>query len=111
MKQERGIASKGPSFNFVTGYVFTSPVGSFKPNAWGLYDMIGNVWQLCEDGYGPYPQVPTVDPTGTPNASSHVQRGGSWSDGPAGCRCANRYGSGFATYHCGFRVCLSVDGI
>ncbi len=64
------------------GYVYTSPVGVFKPNAWGVYDMHGNVEQWCADGYdGAYYAVsPHDDPTGPakPPYDLRVLRGGSW---------------------------------
>jgi formylglycine-generating enzyme required for sulfatase activity len=62
------------------GYAFTAPVGKFKPNAFGLYDMHGNAWQWCEDRYGGdyYATSPTDDPTGPNFGDSRVIRGGSW---------------------------------
>lgn len=57
----------------------THSVGQFSPNRWGLYDVMGNAWQLIQDYYGPYPAFPVVDPTGPSSSSSGniVWRGGS----------------------------------
>ena len=74
------------------GYVFTAPVGKFKPNAFGLYDMHGNAWQCCSDWYDAdyYAASPTDDPTGPASGNFRVLRGGSWFDGPSSTRSARR---------------------
>ena len=69
----------------------TTPVGSFPANAWGLYDMHGNVWQWCQDWYGDYPQKDVVDPQGPEKGEVRVLRGGSWISDPQYCRSAFRY--------------------
>jgi sulfatase modifying factor 1 len=65
-------------FTWDDGFVFTSPVKSFRANAFGVYDMTGNVWQWVEDFYGPYDEGPSADPRGVPDGSRRVLRGGSW---------------------------------
>ena len=69
----------------------TSPVGSYPPNAWGLYDMAGNLYQWCSDWFGPYDLNQTTDPTGAKKGDQRVIRGGSWFDLAQYCRSANRY--------------------
>jgi formylglycine-generating enzyme required for sulfatase activity len=73
----------------------THPVGEKKPNAFGLHDMHGNVWEWCWDSLDAhyYEQLPTDDPRGPERASARVSRGGGWFCGPRLARSADRYGS------------------
>ena len=89
----------------------TVPVGSFKPNAWGLYDMPGNVWEWCEDvWHDSYQGAPTDGSAWTRGVDQgrRVLRGGSWLDYPRFCRSAfrGRYTPVNAHFLNGFRVCL-----
>jgi formylglycine-generating enzyme len=68
----------------------TLPVGSLPPNKYGLCDMHGNVFEWCNDFYGPYPATPQTNPKGPAKGSSHVLRGGSWRDNALRCRSAFR---------------------
>jgi len=77
-------------FPFNVGYSATSPVGVFKPNPWGLYDMLGNVWEWTSDVYGEYPTGSATDYVGAVAGSYRVLRGGSWGYAPAYCRCTFR---------------------
>ena len=82
------------------------PVGSFPPNAWGLYDMHGNVWEWCSDWYDDNPTGAQTNPTGPSSGSRRVGRGGGWLFDAQRCRSAYRYGfiPAFSYYHIGFRL-------
>ena len=71
----------------------THPVGQHPPNAWGFHDMVGNVFEWCQDWYrSSLPGKGTVvDPTGPQNGDYRVVRGGSWCDGPEVLQLSYRY--------------------
>ena len=85
-------------------------VGSYRPNAFGLYDMHGNVLEWCSDWFDKdyYAASPLENPEGPPRGSDRVFRGGSWGCSPVNCRSALR-GRSHPSNRCsylGFRVCL-----
>jgi formylglycine-generating enzyme required for sulfatase activity len=69
----------------------TTKAGSYAPNAWGLYDMHGNVFEWCLDWYGAYPSGAATDPAGADAGASRVLRGGAWSSDAKSCRSAYRH--------------------
>jgi len=69
----------------------TNPVAQKRPNAWGLFDMHGNVFEWCQDWYGGYPTKSVTDPTGPEDHSKRVRRGGCWRYSSKSCRSAYRY--------------------
>lgn len=87
-------------------------VGLKKPNAWGLKDMCGNVWELCQDWFGDYDSNPTRDPQGTDPGRRRlrVNRGGSFDSIAQKCSCSFRYGNvpGFSRGNLGFRFGFEV---
>jgi formylglycine-generating enzyme required for sulfatase activity len=94
------------------GHAFTAPVGSYKPNPFGLYDMLGNVWEWVEDCYHPsYEEAPADGGAwAEQRCSQHVLRGGSWAGYPDAVRSALRlwFGPDVRLNVMGFRVARSL---
>ena len=96
----------------------THPVGKKQPNAWGLYDIHGNVWEWVQDWYGKFSATTAeitvatsvLDPGGPSSESDRVLRGGAWGIGARSCRSANRNSGhpGFADRYLGFRLLRQV---
>ena len=98
-----GDAEEGPFLDS------TTPVGKYAPNAWGLYDMHGNVDEWCHDWFDDYKAGAVTDPVGPTSGSYRVHRGGSWNYYARNCRSAYRlrHVPGFRFNFLGFRLCLS----
>ncbi len=101
-----GTDTKGPNLEK------TSPVGTYPANAWGLYDMHGNVWEWCSDWYGEYPSGSVTDPSGPARGWQRVYRGGDWRVDAVNCRSADRgCDPSIRSRFIGFRVVMSSSGI
>jgi formylglycine-generating enzyme required for sulfatase activity len=91
----------------------THAVGQLRPNGWGLYDMLGNVWEWCQDWYGDYPATAVANPQGATQGIFRVYRGCGWLRGESSlyCQPVTRHGArpNFAHPSLGFRVVMTVS--
>ena len=98
------ISSSNANYNRNIGS--TLDVGQYSPNAWGFFDMHGNVWEWIADRYGSYDSNAVTDPTGPASGSNRVFRGGSWGNPGTNLRSANRSSPNpsYRDINIGFRV-------
>ncbi len=96
---------------FDDGELVTTQVGSYRPNAWGLYDMHGNAWEWTRSAYVAYPYRTDDGRNDLDAASLKVVRGGSWYDRPKRCRSAFRlsYPAWRKVYNVGFRIVIEAE--
>ena len=94
-----------PAFNF------SNNVGAYQPNAWGLYDMLGNISEHCRDWYADFSADAMEDPTGPATGTKRLSRGGAWTYPPGYARAACRQGraAGEANVTFGFRLALYLN--
>lgn len=95
------------------GHAFPAPVGSYRANAFGLHDMLGNVWEFCSTRYGKFPRELTTNPGDLTPDRGFAVRGGGWSNTPHDARCATRNADPphFCHSNLGFRVAIKLDVI
>ena len=100
-----------PAFKWSDNYIYSSPVATFRPNAFGLYDMIGNVLQWCGDWFGDYPNEAVKDPSGPVKGQQRILRGGAFVYGPDRSRSAfrGRNWPDFQNFYVGFRVLIESE--
>jgi len=100
-------------FNWRDGYIYTSPVGQFRQNSFGLFDMHGNVYEWCSDWYDAkyYTNSLSIDPKGPSMGTHRVNRGGSWASYPGSLRSAVRStgAPNVRSIYIGFRVVLEIE--
>ena len=117
--RRRRFANTNVFFPFDDGVAILSPVRRYKPNAWGVYDVIGNVEEWCQDVHGPYPAEGSDEsaaegkPAPDGSGGARVLRGGSWLGNPGHTRSAARIGMGQSSRRDfqGFRVAADVEGV
>ena len=107
----RNLYTMFPPFNWNDGYIYTAPVGTFRKNAFGLSDPLGNTLAWCSDRFGDYPEGPVTDPTGG-DGEERILRGGGFVYGPDRSRSAfrGRNFPDFQNFYVSFRVVLESEG-